>query len=287
MTITFKKTPHLATYIDEVAKANDQLCFYMFADAELESKISPVASTRGKELTPAVFPDNPHSQKIRVTIEELSGFRARQRNQTHGMSFSFVVEQLLIYVEKVLTYWANVNEFSIELKSSVPIEEHLAFYHSKHSKKALNPKLIQTIKYLRLRRNNFIHAAKEPSAELVKFLRYDASNLQKYWAEITKLPGLNFSSMDVGEFSSDECISLIKLSRICIRDIDVSVAENINVETTARSMHKEILRQNSGLNQKNIGSYQIQIRKVRALIHLIHGVKAANEQIANILDIKL
>jgi hypothetical protein len=121
MPLQITKTPHRNTYLASLAKVNDQLCFYLFSDAELLPRLSVAVELQKDDYTPNVFPQNVYASRIHVTMSELVAFRGRQFNQTLGMSFAFGVEQLLLYVKDALKFWAETN--GVELLLSDPVED--------------------------------------------------------------------------------------------------------------------------------------------------------------------
>lgn len=279
------KTPYRNEHISALARTNDQLCFFLFADAELQPTLAAVSTTRNNEFTPQVFPANPYSERIHVTMSDLVVFRSAQQTMTLGMSFAFAVEQMLLYVERAILHWAEVNGLTVKI--SEPIEDCLAIFYQKAVGKSLPAPLLKTVKYLRLRRNHYIHLAEEPSAELKKLLKYDAPGLQNNWLSRTLIPGLTFSSNAVTFFSPDESITLIKIMRICIEDIDCYIAPNINAQSLAVILHTQLLRDHPELRPNIPKNLEKQVRKVRKRANELHGISATTEEIANALSIAL
>jgi hypothetical protein len=279
------KTPHRNAHLVALAKTNDQLCFFLFADAELEPKLAVVSAEKSAEFTTKVFPANPYAERIHVTVKELAAFRAAQISQTLGMSLSFAVEQLLVYVEQAVLHWAEINK--LQIKITDPIEDCLADFCKVNAKLALSIWLPKTIKYLRLRRNHYIHLAEDPSAELAKFLKYDAPGLQAHWLSRTSMPGLSFSSGAITTFGPDESITLIKIMRVCIEDLDAYLAPHIDATTLAKNLHTELLQRQPELRPNIPANLERRVRKVKKRAKEIHGLSATREEIACALGIAI
>ena len=279
------KTPYRNAHIAALARTNDQLCFFLFADAELQPTLAAVSATHTTEFTPQVFPSNPYSERIHVTMSDLVAFRSAQLTQTLGMGFTFAVEQMLLYVERAILHWAEINGLAIKITD--PVEDCLARFYQATVGQPILPPLLKTIKYLRLRRNHYIHLAEEPSAELKKFLKYDAPGLQAHWLSRTSIPGLTFAFDAVTSFTPDESITLIKIMRICIEDLDGFIAPHIDASSLAASLHTKLLLRRPELRPNIPKNLERQVRKVRKRAKELHGMSATTEEIANALGIAL
>lgn len=279
------KTPHRNSHVAAIAQANDQLCFFLFADAELEPKLTQIQAERSADYTPQVYPTNPYSERIYVKVSELFAFRSTQINQTLGMSFTFAVEQLLLYIERTVLYWAEINQ--LQVKITDPIEECLANFYKANVNQSLSATLIKTIKYLRLRRNHYIHLAEKPSAELTKFLKYDAPTLQAHWSSRTSILGLTFTSDSITSFGPDESFTLMKIMRVCLEELDACVARHIDAIAVAKIIHTQLLQHLPQLKPDTTKNLMIRVRKVkkRAMEH--HGLNASTEEIAGALGIAI
>lgn len=277
------KTPHRNRYTADIAKVNDQICFYLFVDAELKAKLDLIPTSALANYTPQFFPGNPYSARIHVPLEKLELFRTAQRIQTLGMGFSFAVERLLDYIEETIVHWATVN--GIALKIIEPIDECLDDFCAKNTKSPLDVNLIKTIKYLRLRRNNFIHQAASPTAECTKLIKNDGTKLQSYWAAKTTVPGVSFSSSNLSVFDSDETITFLKVMRVCIEELDATLAPNINATAIAKILHDDLLMRQPELRPDTKVNHEVRIRKVKKRAKELHGLSATTTEIASALGI--
>jgi hypothetical protein len=272
-------------HIAALARINDQLCFYLFADAELQPTLAAASAKNTTEFTPQAFPSNPYSVRIHVTMSDLAAFRSAQLTQTLGMSFAFAVEQLLLYVERAILHWAEINGLTIKITD--PIEDCLAGFYQATVGQPLLPPLLKTIKYLRLRRNHYIHLAKEPSAEFKKLLKYDAPGLQAHWLSRTSISGLEFASDAVVSFTPDESITLIKIMRICIEDLDGCIAPHIDSISIVANLYTQLLQLRPELRPDIPKNFERHVRKIRKRAKELHGMSATTEEIANALGIAL
>jgi hypothetical protein len=277
MPLAISKTPHRNPHLASLAKVNDQLCFYLFADAELTTQLLAGADKHKDDYTSQVFPENGYARRIHVTMSELISFQIQQLNQMLGMNFAFGVEQLLLYIENTLDFWGKTN--SVTVCITEPIEECLEQFSKTNATVPLASSVLKTLKYLRLRRNHFIHAGENLSSEMIKFLKHDAKRLQNHWSTKTNILGMSFTTTDIRCFTPDECITLIKLMRVCIEEIDTYVASHVNAGTVIRFLDKQLLERLPELRVISDATIERRVRKIKKMAQGLYGIKATNKEI--------
>jgi hypothetical protein len=279
------KTPFRKNHLEALAQVNDQICFVLFLDAHVGPELQQLAAERPAEYTPVVFPENPFAERIYVSMDKLVRFRNAQVITSLGVSFSFAVEQLLLYIESTMRHWVEIN--GVAFKIDEPIDACLNDRAARYAEVTVDSKLIKTVKYLRLRRNHVIHAASEPSAELVKTLKYDGPILQNHWEAKTTVAGVNFSSDAVRTFSADETISLVKVMRICIEELDDFLSKELNAASLLKSLDSDLLRRQGELKNKGPVIAARRVRKVKKRAFELYGLTATAEDVAHIIDVAL
>ncbi|AJK45381.1 hypothetical protein [Burkholderia plantarii] len=279
------KTPYRNEFLNALAQVNDQMCFVLFLDSYVGPDLQRLAADRPTQYTPEVFPENPFAKRIRVNMGKLLTFRSAQVVTALGVSFAFSVEQLLLYVESTIRHWAQINGVACQMTD--PIDACLSDCAAKNAKGKIEKNLIRTVKYLRLRRNHVIHAASEPSSELVKSLRFDGPKLQKYWESRTTIPGVNFSSEAVREFSPDETIALIKLVRICVEDIDEFLAKELDIKRVLAWLDKDLLARHPELRAKGATIAARRVRKIKKRVYELYSLRATSSDIAQVLGVAI
>jgi hypothetical protein len=148
--------------------------------------------------------------------------------------------------------------------------------------------LINTLKYLRLRRNHFIHATDDAlSAEMTKLIRHSSSQLQAYWSGKSSILGLSFLSTNIGTFTPDEGITLIKLVRVCIEEIDAYIASFVKVEQVIRDINLQLLKKRPELKELTQHSVDRRIRKIRKRAMELYGINSTYKEIAAIINIMI
>jgi hypothetical protein len=279
------KTPHRNESLSALARVNDQVCFVLFLDSHVGPEFQRLALDRPTDFTPTVFPDNAFAERIYVPVERLPKFRAEQVVTVLGVSFAFAVEQLILYIETVIRHWSVVNGVSSQVTE--PIDDCLKNSVTKIAKHAIEPNLIKTIKYLRLRRNHVIHASSVLTSELVKTLKYDGPALQKFWQSKTTISEIDFSSDTVRMFTANETISLIKLARICVEEIDNFVAKELDAERILRLLDRELLTHRPELKARSPVVAGKRIRKIKKRALELYALRATPTEVAHVLRISI
>ncbi|MDP2450134.1 MAG: hypothetical protein Q8M93_01585 [Polaromonas sp.] len=279
------KTPHRNAFLNALAQVNDQVCFVLFLDFQIGPELQDLADKQAAEYTPTVFPENPFAERIYVSMGKLLTFRSAQVQTALGVSFAFAVEQLLLYIETSIRHWSEIN--GVVCQFTEPIDACLQSWALKNANGKIDANLIKTVKYLRLRRNHVIHNASELTSELTKTLKYDGPSLQKSWEFRTTIPGLDFSSGATRVFSADETISLIKLVRICVEEIDAFLAKELDGASVLKWLDKDLLTRQPELRAEGAAIITRRVRKVKKRVLEMYALVATPTEVAHVLGVAI
>lgn len=90
---------------------------------------------------------------------------------------------------------------------------------------------INTLEYIRLRRNSLVHASGIPSKKLLDLITNDGQKMNNHWKSTTiKLKLLDFSLAPVKDFDEEEIIDSIMILRDIVRRIDNALLNTIEKE---------------------------------------------------------
>jgi len=273
------KTPLRNVHLRALASVNDQLCLTLFMHEDVAARWQELATCRPTEFTSAVFPTNEFSDRIHVPMTRLLSFREAQLNASLGVSFAFAVEQLFLFIEAALQHWGEIAEAPKAIAD--PVDESLNKALAACEIVSIEPSLLKTVKYLRLRRNHVIHGATELSTEYSKLLRHDAPGLQKFWEARSSIPGLDFRCKYPRTFSPSEAITLVKLVRVCLEEIDSVVAGQLLPNWIFKSINAGLLMNRPELRQRNPVVVSRRIRKIKNNAKEMYGLRALSVDVAN------
>lgn len=135
------RTPIKNRYKDHLSVVNDQLVYYLFADKEVESRLSNIEASSEDEYTTALFPDNEFSERLHVKYGALAAFRDAVTNANKAVCLVLGTEYLLTFMQEAQTFresmvcdsTCNIVEDAVEDQlhkklvqwSSYPIEKRI------------------------------------------------------------------------------------------------------------------------------------------------------------------
>lgn len=228
------KTPLQQKYLRKLSDLNDHLCFYLFNKQELNDKLSNFKPEHKDFFTPDLFPCNPYSKTINVTLEKLPSFQEQNQLINFGSYFSFSYEFFHAYMEDVMEIISDINTISLTRseKKNTPIEEQLQLLISKLSHTTPPQEIFDTIKYYRLRRNYITHLLESLTPGFSDLINDQGENLNLFWEEA--LSELDFTNDNISIITENEIIDLIKIQRIILLNIDKFIAPLLQKEGIAK-----------------------------------------------------
>lgn len=248
------KTPVLRRYESNQFDINDQLCYYLFADAEVEQHLNAKSASIDERFTTEVFTKNNYAERLHVKISALSDFRRKSFNTFSGITLISSIEYLLNYIDEIQDFRSkiapSVADQESDEKPEIQLEKKLNYWIESDEIKGL----IKTIKYLRLRRNHIAHVRASLTDDLKSLVRNDSNYLNKYWGgKRTNIYDFDFSNMNMSEFGDAEILAIVNLSGVCMKIIDELVIQSIDTDDIVKY---EVARFDSEL-----GKTQIPLRK--------------------------
>lgn len=275
------KTSLLKKYIDRLASLNDQLCFFQFNRNELNKRLNDFGSKAGELYTPDLFVNNVMAPRINVTINELPKFQELNEKFTFGAYISTSYEVTSYYLRDSLDILCQFNPSTYVVTNDNQLEEKYVLTLNSSSCTLPPRELIDTIKYIRLRRNLFTHIADSISTPMNNLIQTQGANLNSYWSHT--LTGLDFESTDVLDFGESETIDILKLLRIIVETLDENLANNLSKEGIITFLaHEQFASKPQRINAIVVKE---RIRKIIALGQAVFGVNLIDSDIEPIVSV--
>ncbi len=231
------KTPLIKKYIDSLASLNDQLCFFQFNRNELNKRLTEFGSEERDLFTPDLFTDNIMAPRINVKIKDLPSFQELNQKFTFGAYISTSYEVTSYYLKDSLKVLSEFNPNSFISTNDNQLEEKYLLTLTSSNCTLPSREIIDTIKYIRLRRNLFTHLSDTISTPLNALIVNQGTNLNTFWR--TALTELDFTNPDVLNFKEAETIDLLKLLRIIVETLDINLANNLSTNGMITYLAKE------------------------------------------------
>ncbi len=222
------RTPLRRPVLNRLAGINDQLCFFLFAEAEVEQTLSHFPVSLDASYSTDLFPHNPHARRIYVPLGSLSGFQLVNRTFTLGSYFSASYEVLAGYCDPALRLLDRLRSQPLVRSTDSQVEERFAGTLLNAGLHPPASETIDTLKYMRLRRNHFVHLAEDVRPKFERLLKRRGDALNAFWRD-SREP-IDFRDPSFLEtFTADETISLLKLCRLALEQLDDAAVAGIEL----------------------------------------------------------
>ncbi|MCG9710938.1 hypothetical protein L1D46_19395 [Pseudoalteromonas sp. Isolate3] len=269
------KTPALRRYESNQININDQLCYYLFADKEVEQHLNAKTDLVDEKYTTEVFTTNNYAERLHVKISALGDFRQKSFHTFCGITLISSIEYLLSYVDDIQEFRSRIEPSAIDKetdeKPEIQLEKKLKSWIESDEIKGL----IKTIKYLRLRRNHIAHVRSSLSDDLKALIKNDSNYLNKFWGKKkTNIYDFDFSNMNISEFGETEILAIVNLSGVCMKIIDELVIQSIDTDNIVKY---EVIRFNEKLGKTQLPSRK-KVSKFNGYLASNYGMLSISEE---------
>jgi hypothetical protein len=264
------KTPHRQAVLRRLADLNDEFNYLAFVEEEFAGRLAELTATEPNSFTTEAFPENTKAEGIHVTLSELAAFRRRLHSRTGSAFLSASLASVSDYLNRVRGELGDTKSLGDD-----GAEEALAACLDGLGAK-LSPRLLYGLSYARLRRNQVVHVSPKPSAKLKTLIRTKGDKLNEEW----ELPILDFSALPEGTLTWGETLDLIRLLRVCVKEIDGIAAPLLDAEGILRSLGGVMLGRHPlrrGLDHRGT-----LFRKVSEAGRMLYGVSSESDEVADL-----
>ncbi|KQO33180.1 hypothetical protein ASF10_19085 [Flavobacterium sp. Leaf82] len=214
------------------------------------------------------------STRINVKISDLPTFQNLNQTFTFGAYLSTSYEVVSYYIKDSLELLNLINPATFQLTDNRQLEEMYRLTLISSNCTVVPIEIIQTLKYIRLRRNHFTHLGHEVSEHFKNLITQSGNNLNTFWsAAITKL---DFTSLDVLTFKEEETIDLLKILRIIVQTLDENLASNFSHDGIATFLSNQEFPKPQRIN---IDVVQKRINKIQAIGKIKFGINLSENTI--------
>lgn len=212
-------TPVGRKVIEQLAKLNDQLCFFLFAEHEVKRELDRFSSTLDERLATDLFGGNPYAQRIDVKLRKLRRYQEENRSASFSAFFSTSYEVAFSYYEEAICLVEACNGVTRQ-PSAEPRPEH-RFYSHLSVAAPIPIEAVLTMEYLRLRRNHWVHRAGAVSTAWTSHASSHGVSLNAWWS--TSREPIDFGTASLALPDELETIALIKMLRLSILKMDEAI----------------------------------------------------------------
>lgn len=231
-------------YIKRIDALNDQLWYYLFTSEELNRQLANYSNKAKEVFTTDLFLHNPFSKKIHVKAINLQKHQDENKRLTFGSYLSTCYEIATGLVKDLFDKLKATNSLvHYSWNNSKEPEKNLKELFIKNALALPHNYLFDTLTYIRLRRNHFIHIIQIPNPKLSGFIGSTGNSLNIKWKNTNVVKDVDFNSLvNLSDFTPEETIELIKILRICVIELDAYIASILDLNEVV----KQIVEQEYG-----------------------------------------
>jgi len=271
-------TPLIASHIERIDKFNDQLWYYLFATEELNNQLQRFTDAAKQNYVEDLFNNNQFKRRIHVRVSSLSSHQRENKNLTFGAYISACYEigsKYLTLAYNTLKSFNNILTHNWD--SSLGPEGNIQALLQSAGLPSINRNYIDTITYLRLRRNHHTHINDSINAPLQSLITSSAARLNTFWRQPRNAVNLDFTRILIRSFGQDETFQLIKVLRICLQEMDENIAALLNKNKVIEYI---VMREYDGKTSR-MNSYVLQQRvsKVKNICRTELGLNCTDVEI--------
>jgi hypothetical protein len=259
------KTPLLTDTLDRLSALNDQLCYMTFADQEIEGLLRRI-DRNPEAFTGEAFPDNPRAARIYVRLKELTAFRHLSLATGFGAIVVASYETVAGYMSQAQSLLETLGQFPPVVTPQDTPEDTFQAALTASRAVPLDREVLETIAYLRLRRNQLSHARETPGNALATLVRQRGTHLDRFWGH----PAPVLAAPPTAALSESEAIGLLKLLRISTQTMDGAVAPALDPRKVIMSLDADLLSAQPQL--RDPARYDERIRKLDTLAGMLYGL---------------
>ena len=211
--------------VDQLAALNDELCFFLFVKEEMSRGLRRFSSALDTAFSTDLFSDNPEANRIHITLSELRVYQRVHGSSTYYSYFSTSHEVAATYYSQCEDF---LGECGITLGTSNSANSKEIIFGSRIAPLVAVPQeILETLQYMRLRRNHWIHRRQTVQQIWLDLASQRGAALNIFWN--TTGESVDFTKTGDSRLEEDEAIALLKLIRICVQKIDDLVMSNVPV----------------------------------------------------------
>lgn len=267
-----KKTPIAAPYSRRLNDINDQLCFGALGAEEISRVTATVAALPSGATTVTLFPGNSHASRIHRKAEDLPAFERGAVNTACLSALIAGSEFMQAYCEAALSAARQLTGLPATNGGGgreERLQAQLAAWGS-----PIAGGIVDTVTYLRRRRNCLVHADGALSLDLSTWFAAGPvppggpSALATFWSgRPVDLMGFDFADQAIDEFRVEDGYAIMNLFRICLVEIDAVVASVLPVGSVVAMEAQQLVARAPHLK----GDWDRLTKKVGGILELNYG----------------
>lgn len=225
------RTEEFLDFDTKLSTINRNFAHGLFLSEQFLVDNDELIKSEPETLTSDIFKSNRYRTKFNYKLKNIPNEIIDYQKAAFESFFVFMYSTYELYTENLFHFVGKVLGRTLRKIRNASYLDSIFINHGTLLSSHLNQEDIDTLDYIRLRRNCLVHADGKPSSGLITLITTKGSNLNTYWKTTKiKLNVIDFSSTKIEEFNEREIIDTIMLLRDIVRRIDYAVLSLLNKE---------------------------------------------------------
>jgi len=233
------KTIELKDFYITLSELNNSFTHYSLVWNQFGLDYAEMFINNPETLTKDFFEENPYKKKHNIKFGELEVEHKKTHETLIKGIFLLIYTHFEGYLKNLILFSTEVDSTIIPLENKVENGEEDIILIDKIlnrigiNKNLINPEILLTLDYIRLKRNRLIHNnAENISKSLNDLIKQHGNGLNSYWNNLlpSKLQGIDFSDKQNANIMTFSCIiDTINIFRGISLEIDKLVTNKLTI----------------------------------------------------------
>ena len=225
------RTEEFRDFDRKLSTINKNFSHGLFLSEQFLIDNAQLIANSGEAFSRDVYTSNSHREKFNYRLKSLPDELKEYQKASFISFYVFMYSAFELYIEDLATFVKNIFPTDLHKSDRENFLEAIFRSMGTNINHYLNTSEIDTMDYIRLRRNCLIHADGRPSPKLLKLMNTKGQQLNRYWKSTrVQLNIIDFSAIEIGQFEEREIIDGILILRELAKKIDQAVLSRFRKE---------------------------------------------------------
>jgi hypothetical protein len=215
------RTEELRDFDKRLSAINKNFAHSLFLSEQFVIDNSELISSNPEALSGKVYTNNPYSKSFNYRLKDIPEAINDYRDSAFTSFYLTIYSTFDLYVENLFTLVSAILPKSWRRPDNTPTLYAIFLYLGSIITNHIDQNELETLDYIRWRRNSLVHADGKPSPSLSGVIKNKGRKLNLYWQNAgIKLTAVDFASKRIDQFHSREIVDIIQLLRAVAKKID-------------------------------------------------------------------
>ncbi len=218
------RTEELKNFKERLSAINRNFSHGLFLSEQFLIDNSELLKSESEALSREIYIKNSYRAHFNYKLKDIPEEIKEYQKSTFISFYVFMYSAFELYIENFSIFIGEIMKNKVKKINNISELECVFIYFGKNIRTYINPEELETLDYIRLRRNCLVHANGKPSKILIRLITTKGHQLNAYWQNTRIKPNtIDFSSVQIEQFSEREIIDSIMILRELASKIDQKV----------------------------------------------------------------